>query len=374
VLVISLRSLSERKVRLVAALLGLGLLFFLAAAQVGLLVGWCNTNSAIIRHAKADVWVMARQTPAFDFGTAIPRQRIYQVRSAPGVAWAEGLFMAWNTWQRPDGQRVNVELIGLDESNLGGPWDLLDGTVDSVRLPDMVIVDELFLPLLGVKGVGDEVEMYSRRARVGGISRGIRTFTASPFVFTSLDSARKYDRRYRDDEITYVLAQAEPGMTAETLAGRIQDAIPDAQVMTSRQFAIHTMSYWMLGTGVGITVVLTAILGLGVSVVISSQTLFTITQEHLGTYAMLSALGFNRGQLVECVLAQTLVLAGGGIALGSGMFYVGCVASARTPIPLETTPLVFAGIVCLSLLSSLAASYLSVKTVLKVDPVSVFRA
>lgn len=355
-------------------MLGLGLLFFLAAAQVGLLVGWCNTNSAIIRHANADVWVMAQRTPAFDYGTAIPQHRIYQVRSVPGVQWAEGMFMAWNTWQRPDGQRVNVELIGLDESNVGGPWDVIHGNVECVHLPDSVIVDELFLPLLGVANVGDEIELYSRRARIGGISRGIRTFTASPFIFTSINSARKYDRRYRDDEITYVLARTSAGVTPGDLARRVREEIPDAQVMTSDQFALRTISYWMLDTGLGITIVLTAILGLGVSVVISSQTLFTITQEHLPTYAMLAALGFSRAQLVGCVLMQTAILAGSGIVLGSALFYAGCVASARTPIPLETTFTIFTGIVCLSLLSSLAASYLSVKAVLSVDPVSVFRA
>jgi putative ABC transport system permease protein len=371
---IAVRCLAASRARLILATLALAVLFFLAASQVGLLVGWCNTNSALIRHAKADVWVMARQTPAFDYGGAIPRHRIYQVRSVTGVEWAEGLFMAWNTWKRPDGQSVNVELVGLDESNVAGPWDLVKGNIDSVHLPDSVIVDELFLPLLGVREIGDEFEMYARRARIGGISRSIRTFTASPFIFTSINSARKYDRRYRDDEITYVMARAWPGVSPETLAQRIRTEIPDAQVMTSSEFAIHTMRYWMLGTGVGITVVLTAVLGLGVSVVISSQTLFTVTQEHLPTYAMLAALGFGRAQLVGWVLIQTAILAGSGVVLGSGLFYAGCVASARTPIPLETTPSIFAGIVCLSLLSSLAASYLSVKAVLSVDPVSVFRA
>jgi putative ABC transport system permease protein len=371
---IAFRSLAEKKTRLILSVVVLGLLFFLAAAQVGLLVGWCNTTSAIVRHANVDVWVMAQKTRAFDYGSPIPQHRIYQVRTVPGVAWAEGMFMAWNTWQRPDGQRVNTELVGLDESNVGGPWDMVDGSVDAVHLPDSVIADEMFLALLGVYGIGDEAEMFSRRARVAGISRGIRTFTASPFIFTSINSARHYDRRYRDDEITYVLARATPGVTPEVLADRVREEIPDALVMTTREFAIRTISYWMLRTGIGITVVITAILGLGVSVVVSSQTLFTVTQEQLPNYAVLAALGFSRAQLVGYVLIQTAVLAVSGIAIGSGLFYAGCAASARTPIPLETTPLIFAGIVCLSLLSSLAASYLSVKAVLSVDPVSVFRA
>jgi putative ABC transport system permease protein len=106
------------------------------------MVGWCNTCSAIVRHAGVDVWVLAPQTCAFDYGTAIPKHRLYQVRNVPGVAWAEALTMSWNIWQRPDGRRVNVELVGLDDGCVGGPWAMRQGDVDVVHRPDTVIVDE----------------------------------------------------------------------------------------------------------------------------------------------------------------------------------------------------------------------------------------
>jgi putative ABC transport system permease protein len=81
-----------------------GAAIILAAIQLGLLVGWCHTVSAIVRHADADVWVMAEQIPVFDFGTAIPRQRVYQARSGEGVVGAEGLFVASNIWRPADGR------------------------------------------------------------------------------------------------------------------------------------------------------------------------------------------------------------------------------------------------------------------------------
>ena len=56
--------------------------------------------------------------------------------------------------------------------------------------------------------------------------------------------------------------------------------------MTSSEFVLHTMKYWMLpDTGLGLTVVTTAALGLVVSTVIISQTLYAITNDHLGNYA-----------------------------------------------------------------------------------------
>ena len=367
------RMLAYKPLRLLVTWAGLGVLFFLAAAQVGLLVGWCNTCSAVVRHADADIWVVAEQTPAFDYGTAIPAQRLYQARGVRGVAWAGGMVMAWNTWQRPDGRRVNVELVGLDHDGVGGPWAMRDGSPDRVHLPDSVIVDELFLDALGVRGVGGEAEMYGRRARVGGVSTGVRTLTASPFVFTSIESAREYDKRYGPDEVTYVLVRCAPGHSPEAVRDRLRDELQHVEVLTRRGFAVRTMRYWMLETGLGITVVLTAVLGLTVSVVVTSQTLFTVTQEYLPNYATLAAVGFGRGQLTACVLVQAIVLVGGGVAIGTALFAAAAHASATTPIPLETLPEVYVGLVAVAVGSSLLGAYLSIRSVLRLDPASVFR-
>jgi putative ABC transport system permease protein len=367
------RMLAHKPVRLLVTWGGLGLLFFLAFVQLGLLVGWCNTVSAIVHHADADVWVMAEQTSAFDLGTAIPRQRVYQARSVAGVAWAEGLFVEANFWQRPDGRRVNVQLVGLDDGCVGGPWLMREGSLDCVLLPDGVIVDELFLEPLGVRRAGDEFELLGRRAVVRGISSGVRTFTALPVVFCSIPAGRRYDRRYGPDEVTYVLVRCAPGESPETVRDRLGAELPHVEVLTAGEFADRTMRYWMLETGAGMTLVLTAALGLAVSVVVTSQMLFTVTQEHLGNYATLAAVGFGRVQLLACVLSQALILAGGEVLLGSAGFGYVAWLSRGTNMPLETTPAVCLGLVAVSVGGCLLGAILSVRTVLQVDPATVFR-
>jgi putative ABC transport system permease protein len=215
--------------------------------------------------------------------------------------------------------------------------------------------------------------MYGRRAVVRGLSTDVRTLTASPFVFTSIESARRYDKRYGPDEITYVLVRCSPGHSPEMVRDRLQREIGHVEVLTGKEFAVRTMKYWMLETGLGVTVVLTAILGLLVSVVVTSQTLFTITQEHLSNYATLAAVGFGRAQLLLCVILQGLVLAGGGVSIGSALFAVVAHCGKRTPLPLETLPEVYAGLVLVSIGSSLAGAFLSVRTVLRLDPATAFR-
>ena len=371
---LTVEMLRHNRTRTLFTVAGVAVAFFLAAAQFGLLVGWINTNTAIIRHAGADLWVMAQKAPAFDYGTAIPRLRLYQARSVPGVEWAAPVFMAWNVWQRPDGRRVNIELVGVDRGTLvGAPWAMTSGTIDVLRRPKTVIVDELYAAELGVTRVGDEVQLMDRRARVGAISAQVRTFTASPFVFTSLEEAILYDRRYRDDEITYVLAKCAPGADVRAVQAEMRRRLPHVEVLTTREFARRSARYWMLETGVGITVVITATLGLVVGAAVTSQTLYAITHEHLGNYATLLALGFKHTRLATVVLAQGGLLAVAGIGIGAGLFAAAGAASARTPIPLEMTPMVFAVLVLVSVASCLGASWLSLRSILRLDPVSVFQ-
>lgn len=370
---VALQILSHRPARLAATIIGLGVLFLLSATQIGLMVGWCNTITAIPREAGVDIWVMARETPSFDYGTSIPWNRIYQVRNVEGVAWAEGMYVGWSMWQRPDGRRVSIQLVGLDGGSVGGPWDLKDGAVDDVHLPHAVVVDELFLDDLGVQQIGDEVELYAERATVRGISRGVRTFTASPFVFCSMKSATKYDKAFMPDETTFVVVRTRPGEHPEDVARRIETDIPFVEALTTDDFNRRSILYWMLGTGMGITVVLTAFLGVIVSAVVTSQTLYTTTQENAGNYATLLAVGFGHGQLLTCVLTQSVLLCAGGVLLGSLGYRAAAYASARTPVPIEMTPDVFAGLVVVSVAASLMGAFAAARAVLRIDPATVFR-
>ncbi len=369
---LSLAMLTHKRSRMIGCVVGVGSAFFLIHAQIGLLCGWINTTTGLITHAHADVWVMARNTPAFDYGTPIPRQRVYQVKSIPGVNSAEGMIVGWSFWQCSDGRNVSIQIVGLDKGLFTGPWKMSQGNVGTIFNPDCVIVDALYLKALGIGGVGEECEILGKRAVVSSISKNVRTFTASPFVFSSLSRAVQYDPKYNADQVTYVLARCGSGVTPKQLCKHIAKALPSVEVLTSKQFAIRTATYWMLGTGAGLTVIITAFLGLLVGAAITSQTLYAITQDHLENYAMLLALGFSREKLTLVVLWQSLLIGGGGVLTGCVLILPVMVLSSHTPIPVESTPAVFAGLVAVSVLSCVVASWVSVRSIFQLDPVTVF--
>ena len=371
-LFVAAKMLLHNKPRLLLALVGVLTAFFLTTMMVGLLVGWCNTTSAIVRNAGVDIWILAPMTATFEYGTPIPDNYIYRARSVPGVDWAEGMLLEWCYWQRPDGKRVMILAVGLDRSFTGGPWEMQEGAVSDLQHPKTVIVDALQLGELNVSTIGDVVELAGGRVRLAGISKGVRTFTAAPFLFASIKTLRQSQIRYQPDEITYALVRCKPGTDVQEIKKQIAATIPTAEVLTTQEFAARTIKYWIFSTGAGVTVVVCAILGLLVGMVIISQTLYASTLDHIGDYGTLLALGFSKGWLCLVVIVQSLTIGVLGTLLGAGLLVAVMRISASTTIPVETTPLVFSSLVVVTLLCCMTASFMSIRAVLNIDPVSVF--
>jgi putative ABC transport system permease protein len=86
-----------------------------------------------------------------------------------------------------------VLVVGFDpDQPLGAPWNVVEGRVADLKLDDNVFVDELYKQKLGVTRVGDVCEIRGHRARIAGFTRGLRSFTTSPYIFTSFKNAQNY--------------------------------------------------------------------------------------------------------------------------------------------------------------------------------------
>ncbi|QTN31208.1 ABC transporter permease [Akkermansiaceae bacterium] len=358
--------------KVVAAGVGVTAGFVLALAQVGMMLGWIETSTLGVSRAEADLWVVGEKSPAFDYGSPIPRQRLYQARSVEGVAWAEPLFMAWTVWKRPDGRQVNIEMVGVDRGLVGGPERMEAGRLRDVMREKSVVVDAMYLDLLGVEKVGDRHEIQGRRADVVGISEGVRTFTASPFVFTSIEDAIRYDQRYRHDEITYVMVKCEPGVAVDVVAERLRRMLPSGEVLTAEAFRLRSARYWMVETGIGFSVVVTALLGVVIGGLVVSQTLFGLLQDHRPHYATMLALGFRERTLAMVVMFQAVGLWVVGAVGGLGVFLALKVVAESSPVPLRMTFPVLAGLWLVQLATCLGAGKWVLAKVRKLDPVTVF--
>jgi putative ABC transport system permease protein len=367
------RNLVAERGRLLVTLAGVAFSVVLMGAQLALLLAFARAASNLVDHADADLWVTQPGTSNVDIAAGMDLARRHQALAVPGVASVDPYMVQFAFWRRPDGGTESVIVTGFDlASGRGGPWNLVEGSVADLAMPDSVIADRLFLRKLGIERIGDTVEINNRRARLVGITEGIRTFTQSPYVFTSHAQAQRYTF-FRPDQTTYLLVKLEPGADRDAVRAALAERLAPARVWTRAEFARQTQRYWLVTTGAGSALLLAAALGLVVGVVIVGQTLYATTVDRIAEYATLRAMGAPRGYLNAVILKQSVIAALAGYLLGALAVLAIAWVQREATAALALSPWLMGLLALLTLLMCALGALISIRRVTRLDPGEVFR-
>lgn len=370
---IALRNLLHDKVRLAVTLTGVVFAVVLIAVQCGLFVGFTSATSTVIDNTEADIWVSARGMRNFDVTAPLPLRSYYQILSTPGVAEARRMVVQFANWKKPDGGTESVEVVGYELSaGLGKPWNVVAGSVDTLNLTDTVVIDEAYKGKLGVTGIGDQVEINGHRARVAAFTRGIRSFTTSPYIFCALPIAQTING-LREDRYTYAVVRTVPGRDMETVKRALLARVNGVDVYTREEFSRKTQEYWMFTTGAGIALLIAAALGLVVGVVVVAQTLYATTMDHLTEFGTLRAMGAGNWYIYRIIILQALISAVAGYALGLVMSIVIVHLSEKGGASILLPPGLAVALFFITVCMCVGAAVISINKVTRIDPVMVFR-
>jgi putative ABC transport system permease protein len=306
-------------------------------------------------------------------GVPFSERRLAAVRATPGVARASKYIARFTQWKRPDGRQESVQVVGIDlQTGLGAPWNIVEGTLDDLRKPDAVFVDEIYKDKLGVDRIGQSVEIRGRKARVAGFTRGIRAFTVSPYVFTSFRNALDLADG-RVDQTFYILVKAAPGVDLESLRESLASRVPDVDVVTNSAFSRMTRVYWMFTTGAGIAVLLAALLGLIVGVVVVAQTIYATTVDHIREYGTLKAMGSTNRYLYGVIVNQAVIAALIGYALGMVVSTFVVRGSEQGGAAILLPGWLAGAMFGLTLAMCIGAAVVSINRITRLDPAMVFK-
>lgn len=369
------RNLFHDRVRFAVTLTGIVFALVLIIIQFGLFLGFTTTTSNNIDHSGADLWVVFHGVGYFDTGRNFSERKFYQVLSTLGVTRAEKYMQAFGRWKRNDGREENIQVIGFKPgSGLGEPWNVVEGSAMDVKQEDSVLVDELYREKLGVWSIGDRVEIGDRRARVVGLTRGIRSFTTPPFVYTSFKNSLDYTNpASSEDSTAYVLVKAASDVSPEALKQRLVQRLTDVDVYTTAEFSRRTRFYWMFTTGAGLAVLTAAVMGLVVGVAVVAQTIYAATMDHIREYGTLKAMGASKGYLYRVLIEQAIwsAVLGYGLAILLAFFIVRASEKGGAVILMPWSMAL--GMFVLAILMCVAAAMVSINKVTRLDPAMVFR-
>ncbi len=373
ILTLALRNLFHDRIRLAVTLIGILFSIVLVAVQLGLYLGSSRMITANIDKANTDLWVTTFGAKSFeDGGLLLTDRELHQALATPGVQSVVPIVVSFAEWRKPSGGSSRVVVIGSDAEDKGLiPWSLAQGTLEDIKAPEAIAVDKSYLNELGIGGIGDTAQVATGRVKVRALTEGVRSFTQSPYAYTTLNRARQL-LGADGDRSTFLLVKLAPGADVARVKADLQSRLESAEALTTEEFRSRSLTQWLFRTGAGLALIGGALLGSLVGTVIVAQTLYSSTKDHIHEFATLRALGSSSGYIHKVILAQAGLSAVIGYGLGMTIALVILYASRNSSLPLVMTPTLafwlFALTVGMCAISALSA----IVKVTKIDPATVF--
>ena len=238
-------------------------------------------------------------------------------------------------------------------------------------LLERAAVDRSYFAELGINGIGDTAQIATGRVKVRALTEGIRSFTQSPYAYTTLNRARQL-LGADGDRITYLLVKLAPGANIQKVQADLASRLSSADVLTKEEFRARSLVQWLFKTGAGLALIGGALLGSLVGTVIVAQTLYSSTKDHIHEFATLRALGSTKGYIHKVIMAQAGLSAVIGYVLGMAIALCILYVSRNSALPLVMTPGLAFWLFALTLGMCAISALSAIVKVTKIDPSTVF--
>ena len=361
------RNLFHDRLRFVATIIGIIFSIVLVTVQMGLYVGFRRMVTTMIDHSPAELWFMPVGTKCFEDPSLLDERQRFRALAVPGVAEATPLVIGYAQWRLPQGTTTPVFVVGSELRGLGlHPWNVVEGGLDDLSVPGAVAIDKTYFERLGITGVEQAAELRDRKVQVMAVTKGIRSFTTTPYVFTDVERARTFTG-IAPNKASYLLVKLAPGADLWTVQQAVRDSLGNVEVLTAAEFASRSRSFWLFGTGAG-----AALLGLIVGTVIVAQTLYSSTKDHINEFATLRAIGSTSRYIYTVIIWQALLSAVVGFAGAAGIGKIVAAATAESALPVIMTPALTVALFVLTLTMCIGSAIAAIVKVMRIDPTLVF--
>ncbi|MGB8049562.1 MAG: ABC transporter permease [Pseudolabrys sp.] len=368
VFTLALRNLFQDRLRFIASLMGIVFSVVLVMVQAGLYFGFSGMITTVIDHTSTDLWIVSSGAKYFEDLSLLNAGMRDRLLAVEGVSEVVPGVVGFSAWSLPDGAMTSVVVIGTDVAAGGlSPWNVVEGTAQSLTTPGTVAIDRSYYDRLGVSGVGATAQIRGLPVTVGAVTDGIRSFTTTPYVFSNLRSARAYIG-LPASFASHFLVRLKPGADIEQTRQHIVSSISGIQALTPDQFREESRTFWLFRTGAGAALVAGAVLGIIVGTVIVAQTLYSSTKDHLYEFATLRAMGASNSYIFQVIICQALVNAIIGFAIAALIGAAIVHFTAKSALQVVITPYLIIALCVVTIVMCIVSAITAISRVVRVDP------
>ncbi|REJ81441.1 MAG: hypothetical protein DWQ34_14590 [Planctomycetota bacterium] len=381
---LGLKNLMHNGRRTLVATAGVTFAVALMFLQLGFLQTAETTATTVYKPLKFDVCLISKDYHFAADARSVPRFRLYEAASVPGVQEAQPLNVGINQWRNPhNGEASPVMVLGVD------PTSEIFASLASAEefalltAPHYILIDSQTRPELGPAAgdrfgpadAGREIELGIRTVRIRGTFVLGAGFAAAGAVLTSDSGFGYLFPGHSDDSMSVGLLRLEPDADAPRVARQINALLDDEDVLvlTKEQILERESDRWVEQTSYGIIFRLGCFIAFLVGTGIVYQILSSDVANHRAEYATLRAIGYRNSYINLVVLQQAIALAVLGTIPGIGvafLLYTLTARQARIPISLTTTNVLV--VVGLTLAMCLVSGLIALRKVRQADPADLF--
>ncbi len=309
--------LVHNRTRLAAALAGVMFANILIFVQLGFLGALVESIAMPYRSMNADILISASDANTFSDGSPLPRQRMFEALSVPGVASATPIYFGKMDWKQPDGTIRSLDVFGIDPSVSAFTLPEVNAALDLLMLSDYALLDRrtrnvpkaVFASIDGGKPLkfevkGRTISVVKSFALGGG-------FTTDGYLMVSDQTFMKHFPQRSTGAPNHVLVRLVPGADRSTVVAQLKAVLPDydATVRTIDEAIAKDQAFQTTQRPVGMVFGFGIVIGVLVGIVIVYQVLSTDVADHIREYATFKAMGYPQSFFLGIVFEEALILA-----------------------------------------------------------------
>jgi putative ABC transport system permease protein len=364
--------------RYLAAVVALAFSGLLILAQVGMFVGIGKAFTATIDRSRAEIFILSPKSDSLLNTTGMPsrlKPLVYlepEVVEVTDLAQNGALFSNLDKGGDKKRNYVNVSGIDIEPGALGLPTDFTDETRIALSEPYAVAMDKSVLGTLGVK-LGDTAALNGHSVKVAAILTNYPNLV-QPTVMVSRQTLRLLGMARPSNRVGPMMVHIRDPKQADAVRDRLNAIGKDQfRAWTKPELSAANDASFIKQQFIGIILGFSVILGFGIGVGITSQTLRGAVLGNINEFASLRALGVSMGSLRAIVMELSFWVGLAGLAL-TAVLVTGVAALAGSGgVPMSFPPFALIGVGILLLGIAVFSGFLAMGVLKKSQPADLLR-
>jgi putative ABC transport system permease protein len=364
----ALKSLIANPLQLMLSAGGVAFALALVVFFEAVFAGESGQIVAYPRTTAADVWVMQRGVSNMHMATSFVKDwKIDAVAEVDGVADVTPILYLNAIVNAGDKEWFSY-IVGLpDDGARAGPWEVTAGT--AIPGPGEAVIPTLLADMSGI-GMGDMITIANQSFTVVGLSTGTYSMANSVTFVTEHDLA---DVMSAFDLVSYLLVDVEPGASPSVVAERIRNQIERVNAIETPAFVVND---YEMAMQMGLEMInLMIFIGGALAVLVVAFSVSSQMRRRRSELAIARAIGVRPGALFLAASVQAACVSALGVALAVALSWL-IVPLAAVLVPQLTLHITAEAVARVSLVATVAAvlaALLSVRSLLRVDPMSALK-